>query len=241
MVKEIWVGQSISGYTQHIMSTAPDPNPVMALLLFILSFRHWYGDWKGWTQVPITWLAKKWQTSFYRIKDALTWLETQKMIISCQTNPDTAHSGRAGWYKIVEGGIRKTIEEEEVEEKISQQDAKNRLIMRKHSRQKTLRATPKAEGDIPTVPVVFWSPMTSEIVWENRPAEYAASLEKCKRCGGVFDPIIGVHPNHPTICVQCYILETAVPGESLTIELDFNTYEWDAETVDKFLESVKNS
>ena len=225
MGKEIWIGQNISGYAQHIMSAAPDPCPTMALLMFLLSHRRWYGDWKDWTQTPIKWLAKKWRMHFYRVKAALTWLERQKMVLSCQTNFDAARSGRAGWYKVIAGGIR-------------QQKAQESVATRKRGRQEILKATPKAEGDVPTVPVVFWSSSTAEVVWESRPAEYAASLEHCHRCGGTFDPIIGRHPDHPTICIQCYILEIAVTGKPLTIELDLGTYEWDAETVDRFLESV---
>jgi len=216
----LWVGSTISAYAQTIATSAPDAIVTLGVLLYLIAHRAYSGPRRGWTQVPIQYMATRGQMRFDRIKKALVWLNEQKMIISSRTN---IYQFRAGWYKVSPVILRQpTFNVDE----------------QKQVRQRILKATPKVAAEGPGTKVVFWSPLSQTVEWEIVSSEYANSLSKCKQCENWFDPTMGRHPTNSVLCVACYVKSIVKPGVPARLILEFGEYEWSAIQVDEFLGKV---
>ena len=217
----LWVGSAVSTYAQVISTSAPDAIVTLGVLLYILAHRAYTGVRQGWTQVPIQYMATRGQMRFGRIRDALSWMEEQGMVVTSRTNEDSAKQFRAGWYKL-SSVVKEQADFSAIEE-------------RKKKQQELLKATPSSVAGGPSVTVVMWSPLSETVEWEIVSSEYANSLSKCVQCGHWFDPTLGKHPNNDITCVACYIRETVVPGEPAHLTLEFEEYDWTVDQVDRFI------
>ena len=92
----LWVGSVISRYAQTIARSAPDAIVTLGVFLYILAHRAYSGRWYGWTQIPVQYIATRGQMGFTRIRNALVWLEEQKMI-----EPGSKQKYQARRYKVV--------------------------------------------------------------------------------------------------------------------------------------------
>jgi len=80
MMKEMYVDRQLADDLWFLMEESPDPVIDWTALSWVLLQRHYSGPYKGWTDCPMKWLAKKLHLGYPRLKRGFDRLEKYGII-----------------------------------------------------------------------------------------------------------------------------------------------------------------
>jgi hypothetical protein len=183
-----FVNRQLSTDVEYLQRNSPDILLDMGILMHVITKRQWNGNYKGWTDVPVAWLATKSHLGHRRVKASLDRLTGYGMLTAMSTN---GHRGALALnYRYDIRPEYEKLEEEEVE---------NVMLL-----EAVKRAPMKADGAGAYGSVLVFDPNTWRMKTRKvAPTDYVA-MPVCSSCGKAYHPTEGggALPNQ---CSGCFI------------------------------------
>lgn len=225
----VFVDSQFSDDIERIMKGFASPLIAIGILTLIAVRRSYSGPLSDWTYFPVTSYAKKLGVGYYKISDALDWMEAEGIILGKESNNggwDGTNRRKAKYYRYPKRDTLSTRQRSRVQSAAAKarHDDEGRVVV------DLLTIDKKAFGRYSLSPIR---------------AKDAITYEKCTKCGMYYgreaEEPTGKNPGTCWLCYAKDISQAIIDdGESRIIQrLIGDAEEWGVQEAKRFLDIVR--
>lgn len=232
---ELWREQVMVDTVYELLEESPDYITDLGILAHIMYTARWYGKLRGWSDVPINFLAQKSRMGHRRIQASLDRLIVQGFVKADYNNQYAKKLRRPKRYRLMpKTGPWKGIEAKAYTNREDRMEEREVSVESERiKRTEALKRTPQSDGEEIMIPLVWEDFGVPTYIPRNWKIDKEAA--HCDKCGRQFIQGMGGSPLNNITCAGCYVVDLALDTPKSFWEEKFTTIKkWTVEELDEF-------